>query len=719
MKLRLAFLSLALASCTVAAQPGASPAPAAPAPHSIVANIDVAHAAPPVSKYLFGMFIEHIGKTMYGPLWAEMLDDRKFYFPIKSAAAQPPTHQRRGFPGMMLRKWRPVGPDADVVMDPVRPFVGDHSPRVQLAPATPHGIRQSGLALVKGKRYLGHVWLRGAPGASVKVVLIWGADARQRKTVALPPLRSAYTSYPLRFTAPANAGNAAFEIVATGRGSFHIGAVSLMPADNIHGFRPDTIALLRQIHSGFWRFGGNYTSNYSWYDAVGNRDRRPPDWDYAWNQMQTNDIGPDEFAEFCKLIGVQPYISVNAGLGDAHSAAQEVEYMNGATTTPMGAWRARNGHPAPYHVRFWNIGNEPWGAWQIGRTDLKYFMIKHNEFAKAMRKVDPSIVLIASGEMLEDGQVPPRLRAKYVGNLAAAYGSDFDWTGGFLKHCWGNFDGIAEHWYARPGQRYNVEKARNLPPDKPNDDAFDKIHQTTLQYARYPANIVRSKAEEWHGYQHRFPAMLQKKTFLSIDEYAYFGGSFGRPPDLKQTLAYGMLFNEMLRHTGFLTMAAHTMGTSTLSFNRTASTLNALGLLFKMYSDNFPGSIPVAVSGNSPQPAPKYPPAPDQPSVNSGSPTYPLDLFAALSPDRKFLTVSVVNATGVARPLDLRVTGTRLAGPATLFQLTAPSLEAADQVGHPPQVNIRRVSLGNAPQALRVAPYSVNIYRLSTSAEPK
>ena len=104
-----------------------------------------------------------------------------------------------------------------------------------------------------------------------------------------------------------------------------------MPADNIHGFRPDTIALLRQIKSGFWRFGGNYTSNYTWYDAIGDPDKRPPDMDFAWNQMQPNDLGPDEFAEFCTLIGVEPYISVNAGFGDAHSAAEEVLISPGQT----------------------------------------------------------------------------------------------------------------------------------------------------------------------------------------------------------------------------------------------------------------------------------------------------------------------------------------------------------------------------------------------------
>ena len=710
MSIRVAVLTMAVcAGCAAAAQSSD-----APAPQTIMANIDTAQTAQPVSKYVFGMFIEHIGKTMYGPLWAEMLDDRKFYFPINSSEADP-KQQRRGFPGMEMRKWRPVGPDADIVLDGEEPFSGDHSPRVQLDTATPHGIRQSGLTLVKGKQYVGHIWLRGTPGSKVMVALIWGADSKDRQTVSIPAVSLAYRKYTLHFTAPANAGDAALEIVGTGSGNFHIGAVSLMPADNIDGFRPDTIALLRQIKSGFWRFGGNYTSNYSWYDAIGDRDRRPSDWDYAWNQMQTNDIGPDEFAEFCKLIGVEPYISVNAGLGDAHSAAQEVEYMNGAASTPMGALRAKNGHPAPYHVRFWNIGNEPWGSWQIGRTDLKYFMLKHNEFAKGMRKVDPSIILIASGEMLEDGQVPGALRSKYVGNLAGAYGSDFDWTGGFLKDCWGNFDGIAEHWYARPGQRYNVEKAKSLPADKPNDDAFDKIDQTTLEYARYPANIVRSKAEEWHGYQQRFPAMLQKKTFLSIDEYAYFGGNFGRAADLKLALAYGMLFNEMLRHSDSLTMAAHTMGTSTLDFNRTASTLNTLGLVFKMYSTHFPGSIPVEVLGNSPQPTPKYPPAPDQPKVNSGSPTYPLDVFAALSSDHKFLAVAVVNATDAPQSLDLRVAGVHLLGPTTLWQLTGKSLDAADRVGQTPQVNIQQTALDNASHALSVAPISVNIYRFAVS----
>ncbi|EQD71845.1 alpha-L-arabinofuranosidase, partial [mine drainage metagenome] len=81
---------------------------------------------------------------------------------------------------------------------------------------------------------------------------------------------------------------------------------------------------------------------------------------------------------------------------------REVEYMNGSVLTRYGALRARDGHPAPYDVKFWNIGNEPYGQWELGRTNLKYYVLKNNEFARAMRRVDPSITLLASGDMPDE-----------------------------------------------------------------------------------------------------------------------------------------------------------------------------------------------------------------------------------------------------------------------------------------------------------------------------
>ncbi|HVT98530.1 MAG TPA: hypothetical protein VHE33_13585, partial [Acidobacteriaceae bacterium] len=407
MKRRIALFSTAVFGCTLAAFSQQGPT-GTPAP--IVATVNTQETSAPISKYLYGGFIEEGGTLISRSLWSEMLDDRKFYFPINSQVTEEPAGQRRR-PSFLEppRKWRPVGPDEAVVMDADAPFVGDHSPRIALDSSTSHGIQQSGLTLVKDKKYIGRIYLRGTSGATVKVSLIWGEDPKDRQTVSFASLTDSYRKFALSFTAGASTNKATFEIAGTGQGNFHVGTVSLMPADNVSGFRPDTIALLRQLHPGMWRLpGGNVISDWVWYDSVGDIDKRPPMFDYAWHAMQTNDVGLDELMTLCRLIDVDPYITVNAGFGDSHSAAQEVEYINGSASTPMGAWRARNGHPEPWHVKYWNIGNEPYGSWQLGHTDLKYFVLKHNEFAKAMREADPSITLLASGafpdEMTVEGQ---------------------------------------------------------------------------------------------------------------------------------------------------------------------------------------------------------------------------------------------------------------------------------------------------------------------------
>ena len=682
----------------------------------LVVKINTTQTSAPTSKYEFGMFIEHLGPLVYRSLWSEMLDDRKFYFPITAGEPEPPAKAPGGGSSrMQLRQWRPVDSADAVTMDKDDPFVGVQTPRIALDGPAPQGIRQSGLSVVQGNQYIGYIWLKGTPGSTVRVSLIWGEGTGARETASFEHLTSTYTKRLFRLPAKASSDRASFEITGTGSGSFYVGTVSLMPADNIEGFRPDTIALLRQLHSGMWRLpGGNFLSDWSWYNGVGPRDKRPPTYDYAWNAMQSNDVGLDEFMTLCRLIGVEPYITVNAGFGDEHSAGEEVEYMNGSTHTRLGAERARNGHPEPYRVKYWDIGNEPYGAWQLGRTDLKYYVLKHNEFAASMRKADPSITLLASGNMPEPMDLSGEMRAKDVDQMRSVEGTPEDWTGGEIEHCWGNFSGITQHWYARSGQRFNVQKAKHLPLNAPTEAGYDKVQQTPLEFARYPANIVHLYAQTWHRYEERFPQLVKKDIFLSIDEYAYFGGSFNRSPDLKMALAYGMTLNEMLRHTDFLRMSAHTMGVSTLDYTPTSAVLNTTGLVYKLYGDSFvSGSIPVALTGNSPQPAPQYPVGGDQPATNSGSATYPLDMFAALTPDHKYLTLAVVNATDSEHSFDLKVTGVRLEGQPTLWQITGKDLQAADQVGQAPQVTIKKSTVGGPARDLSVAPISVNVYRFA------
>src|SRR5215472_14587737 len=135
-------------------------------------SIDAAKTGAPISKYIYGQFLEHIGGIVNTNIWAEMLDDRKFYYPITS---HPPTEATGpSWRRTALRHWMPIGADEFVTMDADSPYVGEHTPMIKLSPTEAHGIQQAGLAVRKGRSYSGRVILAGTLGATVKVSLIWG-----------------------------------------------------------------------------------------------------------------------------------------------------------------------------------------------------------------------------------------------------------------------------------------------------------------------------------------------------------------------------------------------------------------------------------------------------------------------------------------------------------------------------------------------------------------
>jgi alpha-L-arabinofuranosidase len=655
-------------------------------------TIDARQRAEPVTKYEYGMFIEPIGGLIARTLWAEMLDDRKFFYPIVAEGKDAPVPESvEGRRGITYRKWRPIGADGAVSMDAHDAYVGRQSASVAVNGTTPYGFGQGGIGIVKGKKYTGHVLLSGDATAKVQVMLVWGSGSGDRQIVSLPAPDSSWQSVPFELTAGADSDDAHFEITGTGAGKFRIGVISLMPADNINGWRADTTAILGTLHSGMWRLpGGNFLSDWDWHGAIGPRDKRAPMFDHAWSAMQPNDLGMDEYMELTRIIGVEPYVTVNAGLGDANSAAEEVEYLNGPAASEWGAKRAANGHPLPYGIRFWNIGNEPYGWWQIGKTTLDYFMMKHNEFAAAMRAVDPSITLIGSGAMPD--QLHPRDVKENVSleSIQSRFGTEQDWTGGLLAKAWGNFDGVSEHWYDRAEKR----------PDAPAGAEL-------LEFARSPSNQVRMKALEWGIYQQRFPAMKDKHLFLSMDEFAYTGA----PVNLKLALAYSMVLQEMLRHTDFMKMGAFTTGASTMDITPKGSVLNSTGEVFKLYGEHFgAGTVPVAIEGTSPQPEPRYAVGFAHPKVLAGSPTYPLDVVAGLSPDGRSLRLAVVNATFEDQPVAIKLEGLRVRGGGKVWRLSGKSLDAANKVGQPPGVSVREAKVPRLSRSLTVPPISTSIY---------
>jgi alpha-L-arabinofuranosidase len=182
-----------------------------------------------------------------------------------------------------------------------------------------------------------------------------------------------------------------------GPGVLDVDMVTLYPDDTVLGFDPQAVAQLRELDTGWMRWpGGNYASDYHWRDGVGPKDLRPSTPNPSWLGLNPNSVGTDEILQLGEHAGFEVMITVNAGSGTAEEAARWVEYVNGDTTTVMGRMRARNGRAEPYNVRYWNIGNELWGHWQVGYTNPEEHARRYAAFAQAMRAADPSIRIIAN-----------------------------------------------------------------------------------------------------------------------------------------------------------------------------------------------------------------------------------------------------------------------------------------------------------------------------------
>lgn len=675
----------------------ASALPAAAAARAgLSAAVHAGKSGHPISQLMYGGFIEHIGNLINYSLWSEVLDDRKFYHAVDSKALPKPP----GFVSRMMpqpNKWVPIGPDSDVTMDTSAPYVGQHSPRVRLAGESPRGLAQSGLALAR-RRYVGRTVLAADTPTDLTVTLVWGKGAGERETARVAANRN-WATVSFEFDCRGETTGGRLEIAGTGSGAFRIGAVSLMPADNVQGFRADTMALLAEMDCKMLRMpGGNFVSGYDWQNTIGDPDRRPPVMDPQWHAVQPNDVGVDELLRMCReILHVEPEWCVNTGFGEPRSGAELVQYVNGAASTEWGAVRAANGRPEPYKVRYWNVGNEMYGHWQLGHMALDQYVIKHNLFADAMRAVDPSIYIIAPGGFVDEMTTGQGI-VENSGSPLVPYGSDRDWAGGMLQHCWGKFDALATHAYPPENKHFNLTTGKNV-----------EIEQTLVEWAQAPAQRVATMADCWQEYKKRFPALEQGTVKVFFDEWAYHFR-----PDLKGCLAIARTFHEFCRHSDFIEMAGFTMATGWMEYDRTHAVISAYGRVFQLYNRHF-GRIPVAVTGNSAVPPPRYPIGGDQPRVNTGSDTWPLDVAAALTADRKALVVAVVNATLEPHELDLTVEGFRKGSKGRCWKLVAPGLDAQNSLGKPPQVLIQQAGFDPGARRIAVPPTSIALYEFAAA----
>ena len=169
------------------------------------------------------------------------------------------------------------------------------------------------------------------------------------------------------------------------------------PLADERGFRRDVLEAARRLRMPVIRYpGGNFVSGYRWRDGVGPLAERPARMELAWEDIEPNHFGTDEFVSWCRALGSEPYLVVNAGDGDMREARDWVEYCNSDSSSALANLRRQNGYDAPHNVKYWGIGNEVDGHWQIGYKTPAEYARTYTEFAKVMRMVDPGIRLIAS-----------------------------------------------------------------------------------------------------------------------------------------------------------------------------------------------------------------------------------------------------------------------------------------------------------------------------------
>jgi len=290
----------------------------------------------------------------------------------------------------------------------------------------------------------------------------------------------------------------------------------LSDKDNL---RTDVLAAVKGLNVSILRWpGGNFASGYNWKDGIGPKDQRPVRKELAWNALETNRFGTDEFLRYCEKIGTEPYICINLGLGTIEDARQWVEYCNESKHTALADLRRNNGRETPYKVTYWALGNEIDGWWQLGHKNAEEYSKVALETAKAMRAVDPSIKLVASG--------------------SSNYGADWiEWNRTVLSTLRNTVDYIALHTYIS---------------NRDNDlEKFLAWSQTIDYYIEVTEGLIR---------QVRSRRADARPIYIAYDEWNvwYRAGEKEKLEEIynfEDALAMGMFFNSFIRHANIVKMA--------------------------------------------------------------------------------------------------------------------------------------------------------------------
>jgi alpha-L-arabinofuranosidase len=362
-------------------------------------KIDATRPAPwKVPRSIFGTFLEPIGNSTYGGLWAEILQNPSFEDGLWSARkiadmiAEEPLLARSSEMALPL-PWEPLdfaqgaryAPEWNDAANSYR------SLRLMALPEKQTGIRQKVyLPVHRVLRYQGSVYFKHLSGPHEAEVSLREHDHGDKILVSrkIQLTGSDWQRYEFELELSRNQLRplqpADFVIAVSNETRVLVDQASLLPSDALDGMDPDMIAMARNLKTSIVRFGGNYTSAYHWRDGVGPRDKRVSMLNIAWGIPEYNQFGTDEFLRFCERIGAQPQIALNLGTGTPEEAAAWVQYVN-------AHWGDHSGG------LLWELGNELWGNFQVGYPTLPKVAERTKAFSDAVKKVDSRARLIATG----------------------------------------------------------------------------------------------------------------------------------------------------------------------------------------------------------------------------------------------------------------------------------------------------------------------------------
>ena len=357
-------------------------------------NVEITENTKDMNPLIFGHFVEFMRDCIDQGMWAQVLKNRGF-----DKRKDIPEGVVDGNPEV-ADGWVRTGSKNtfEIELDAEESLSRDgHAQRINCYNAYDGyvGVAQNDLYL-ENKEYSGYIWMKASGNVEVEVCV----REKEGGKIFSETFRvdGVWKKYEFTFCPEQQTDRGTFEIILPGEGEIWLDSASIMPSDNIEGIWKKVFEHICGLEPPIIRYpGGCFADCYHFEDGIGDIDTRPYRRNRHWGGFTDNSFGTDEFVSFCRRIGCEPMICVNFGSGTPEEAADWVEYCNGAPDTPFGRLRAENGHPEPYGIRYWDIGNEIFGDWEIGHSSAEDYADRYLEFYHAMKAKDESIVFMVCG----------------------------------------------------------------------------------------------------------------------------------------------------------------------------------------------------------------------------------------------------------------------------------------------------------------------------------